>query len=503
MPFTQTILDVAAEDGRRPAIVGAEERLTYSELVTDSARVYAAAYQLHNVQDHPPEPAAETTGIPITAVSLTSAFHTSRIIAGLAGFRAMSATIDPRWPLDHQVSVIATTGIGVVISDSSELAAALESAQWAGTIITLADFQHLENTATGTEQPTRRDGAEPFLMMFSSGTTADPKAFLKTRQQYRDNYAVSSAHLEPLPGAATLAPGPVSYSLTLYALIECLASGGSCHVADGFDPIDAGRRIEAEAITRVVVVPAVLQALAGAARRDPERFAALELAVTGGANLSATIRSTFAAAVPDARLVSYYGAAEIGFIGDSRAGDGTLITIYDGIRVSIRDTDGHELPDGELGTVWIWARACSEGYVTATTDAVLVGSDGWATVHDQGRIIDGRLSLAGRAGDIVITGGHKVALPEVERAFETMPGLGEVCAVALPSRQLGTLVALVIEGDAPTKGELLAHAREHLAPQFVPRRWYTVPRLERTVGGKIRREATAQWISEEEGGNRL
>ena len=121
-------------------------------------------------------------------------------------------------------------------------------------------------------------------MMFSSGTTADPKAFLKTRQQYRDNYAVSSAHLEPLPGVATLAPGPVSYSLTLYALIECLASGGSCHVADGFDPIDAGRRIEAEAITRVVVVPAVLQALASAARRDPERFAALELAVTGGAN---------------------------------------------------------------------------------------------------------------------------------------------------------------------------------------------------------------------------
>ena len=127
MPFTQTILDVAAEDGRRPAIVGAEERLTYSELVTDSARVYAAAYQLHNVQDHPPEPAAETTGIPITAVSLTSAFHTSRIIAGLAGFRAVSATIDPRWPLDHQVSVITTTGIGVVISDSSELAAALEA----------------------------------------------------------------------------------------------------------------------------------------------------------------------------------------------------------------------------------------------------------------------------------------------------------------------------------------------------------------------------------------
>ncbi|MBR7559715.1 hypothetical protein KC218_24510, partial [Mycobacterium tuberculosis] len=79
-------------------------------------------------------------GIPITAVSLTSAFTTARIVAGLAGFRAVSATIDPRWPLNHQVGVITATGIGLVISDSPSLAEALAGSGWTGTVVTVAEL---------------------------------------------------------------------------------------------------------------------------------------------------------------------------------------------------------------------------------------------------------------------------------------------------------------------------------------------------------------------------
>ncbi|MGC2939070.1 MULTISPECIES: class I adenylate-forming enzyme family protein [unclassified Brevibacterium] len=518
MPITSTILDVALERPDQPAIVGTEARLTYAQLAEDSRTMSTAVDALHAEQADPPTPAAETQGIPITAVSLTSAFETSRTIAGLAGFRAVSATIDPRWPLDHQVGVITTTGIGVVISDSTELAEALAAAGWTGTVITAADFHACEAAIdlAETAPPTVRDDAEPFLMLFSSGTTSNPKAFIKTRRQYRDNVAVSSAHLEPFPGVATLAPGPVSYSLTLYAVIESLATGGSVHVADDFDPFTMGSRIADEAITRIVAVPAVVKALAEAARRTPERFRGLDLVVTGGANLPASIRSSLGEVLPDTRLISYYGAAEIGFIGDSRDGDGTWITVYDTIGAEVRGDDGVPLPDGEIGTLWIKAAACSDDYVTGTTGEVLRGPDGWASVGDQGRIENGLLQLAGRAGDIAITGGHKVSLPEVERAFETFsrvgtagdgevagdggsagkgqPDLGEVCAIALPDDSLGSIVALVVEGGGTDKAALLAHARAQLAPQFVPRRFYAIDRLPRTVGGKIRRSETVELI---------
>ncbi|WP_291796215.1 long-chain fatty acid--CoA ligase [Brevibacterium sp.] len=536
MPITHVVLQTAEQHPDRIAIAGEDGRLTYAELVEDSRHMFAAVESLHRAQPEPPAPAPETRGIPITAVSVESAFHTSRIVAGLAGYRAVSATLDPRWPIEHRVGVVLSTGIGVIVSDSADLAEALAARGWTGTVVSLQEFRELEGGAVPAPMPAVRGGEEPFLMLFSSGTTSNPKAFLKTREQYRANVAVSSAHLEPLPGVATLAPGPVSYSLTLYALIECMATGGSAHMADQFDAIDAGRRIAAVGITRVVAVPAVAQGLAAAARRDPERFASLELVVTGGANLPESIRTGLAEALPGVRLISYYGAAEIGFIGDSRDGDGTLISLYDGIEASIRDDAGNPVPDGELGTLWIRADACSDGYLAGTTTEVLRGADGWATVHDQGRLVlaEGgqsaaeagpgtggastggvasaeagaagspaprpRLQLVGRRGDIAVTGGHKVALPEVERAFDGMPGLGAVCAVALPDAALGTVVALVVEPESaagvPGKAQLQEWAHARLAPQFVPRRWYAVDRLPRTVGQKIRRPATAELVQE-------
>ncbi len=494
MPLTGRVLRVAAEDPDRPAIVTPCGRLSYAGLVDNSRRVVAAVRELHQGLTVSPRPAAQTGGIPVTVVSLTSAFDVARIVAGLAGFEAVSCVIDPRWPTPHQVAAVTAAGAGVVISDSADLTPALREAGWSGRVVPPAEFRRREAAVRPAEAPTVRDGREPFLLMFSSGTTDRPKGFVKTRRQYRDNFAVSSAHLEPAPGVATLAPGPVSYSLTLYALIECLASGGSAHLADRFDPLAAGRRIESDHIARVVAVPAMLQALTVAAGRDPGRFTGLELVISGGADLNGRMRADLHRLLPSARVISYYGAAEIGFIGDSRDSEG--IRVYPEVEVQVRGHDGNPLDEGELGTVWVRAAACSDGYLPGTTTAELKGPDGWASVGDQGEWRDGLLHLAGRAGDVVATGGHKVALPEVDRAFAAMPGLGAACAVGLPSRRLGTVVGLVVESPAPDRSELVAFARQRLAPQFRPRQWYRVDALPRTVGGKIRRGAAADLVAD-------
>ncbi|HEU0276601.1 MAG TPA: long-chain fatty acid--CoA ligase [Rhodanobacteraceae bacterium] len=498
MPLTQTVLEVARTHPDRVAIATAAERLTYAELVSDSRRLIAAIRHLQAKQARPPRPARETRGIPIVAISTTSAFETGRIFAGLAGYRVVSATIDPRWPLAHQTGVIVSSGAGVAVSDSAELATALGAAGWTGTTIAPIELHRLEATLPPAELPTVRAGDEAFLMLFSSGTTHDPKAFLKTRRQYRDNFSVSSAYLEPLPGVTTWAPGPVSYSLTLWALLECLASGGSAYLADAFDPLAAGHFIAAHAITRIVTVPAMVGALAAVARREPRNFAGLRLIVTGGAYLPPSIRAAVAAAIPGARLISYYGAAEIGFIGDSRSGDGTLIDLYRGIEAELRRDDGSPIPTtgDELGTIWIRASACSDGYVAGTSAEPLVDAGGWATVHDQGRWAGGALRLVGRAGDIANTGGHKVSLAEVERAFDGAPGVRAACAITVPDARRGTLVALVVEADAGVRKDALVElARTRLAPQYVPRRWYRVDALPRTVGGKVRRGATVEQVT--------
>ena len=96
MPITSRILEIAAVDPDQLAIIGgpsgqplpdesadpaegsrAPRSLTYAQLVRDSATMFAAVDALHSAQTDPPNPAPETHGTPITAVSLTSAFERS------------------------------------------------------------------------------------------------------------------------------------------------------------------------------------------------------------------------------------------------------------------------------------------------------------------------------------------------------------------------------------------------------------------------------------------
>lgn len=531
MPITRSILTTAAQHPDRPAIVGEHAALSYAELAEDGRRVIAAVRHLLAQAADLPTPALETQGAPVIAVSSTSAFEAARIMAGLAGYRAVSATIDPRWPVDHQRHVIAEVGIGLVIVDDDEAEARLRSAlgpDWGGVVVPVQRFREIEAQVQLAEPPQVRDADEPYLMLFSSGTTSSPKAFLKTRGQYRANFAVSSRYLEPLPGVATLAPGAFAYSLTLYATVECLASGGEAHLADELSLPGLGQRVAQQRITRIVTVPAVLRGLIAQATRRPEDFAGLELIVVGGANLPNALREDLRRVLPQVRLISYYGAAEIGFIGDARGDDSTWNQIYDGVQVEIRDDAGHPVPDGEIGTLWVLADSRSDDYIAGTADVHLLDEHGWATVGDQGRaaVVGGKrqLQLLGRKGDIINVGGHKVALPEVTRAYAGLTVAGkhrEAVAVGLPDTALGTAVALVIEagelvsadsggpvcadsreqngpaqalGEQLSKAALREHGRARLAPQFIPTKYYAVKALPRTVGGKVRTAETVKLI---------
>lgn len=573
MPITRSIHATAAAHPTWPAITSENCALSYRELVQESPRIVTAANWLHRkvrLETPPTTGSAGSVGPaavarPVTAVCTTSAFEAARIMAALAGAEHVFAAIDPRWPVEHQRNIVRAAGIGVVIVDGTQAAAALREAldeecgeDWGGIVCTITEFRNLEHAVDAEtdaawdgaagEVPGERPDDEPFLMLFSSGTTAAPKAFLKTRGQYRANLEVSKRHLgvgpedgyvpkgelgsrlRMGPRVVTFAPGPFAYSLTLYAAVEALATGGTIHLSsshtDGLALADLGERVARERITRIVTVPAMLRGIITQATRTPELFARLELIVVGGADLPENFRHELAAVLPHTELVSYYGAAEIGFIGQGIPGHPGWHEVYDGVDVQIRDDGGvpvrdaelggnSELGSSDLGTIWVRAASASDGYVVG--GAHLLDERGWASVGDQGRtrIVDGRqqVQLVGRAGDIINTGGHKVALPEVTRAYADLTVDGQAfdaVAVGLPDATLGTVLALAVEDfgvglngsglGSPrvnpllTKAALREWGRERLAPQFVPAQYYVVSRLPRTVGGKIKTAELAELL---------
>lgn len=502
-------------------------------------------------------------------------------MAALAGSDHIFAAIDPRWPVEHQRNIVRAAGIGVVIVDGRQAAATLREAldeecgeDWGGIVCTITEFRNLEHAVDAEtdaawdgaagEVPGERPDDEPFLMLFSSGTTAAPKAFLKTRGQYRANLEVSKRHLgvgpedgyvpegdlgsrlRVGPRVVTFAPGPFAYSLTLYAAVEALATGGTFHLSsshtDGLALAELGERVARERITRIVTVPAMLRGIITQATRTPELFARLKLIVVSGAELPENLRHELAAVLPHTELISYYGAAEIGFIGQGIPGSPGWYEVYEGIDVQIRDENGaavrdaelgasSELGSSDLGTIWVRAVSASDGYVvggaaghTAGPGSVggLLDDRGWASVGDQGRtrIVNGRqqVQVMGRAGEIINTGGHKVALPEVTRAYADLTVDGQAfdaVAVGLPDATLGTVLALAVEdfglelsgsglggsglrgsrvNPLLTKAALREWGRERLAPQFVPAQYYVLSRLPRTVGGKVKTAELADML---------
>lgn len=497
MPFTRTILAVSESAPERLALSGDGERYTYRQLRDACTLVRSGAEKL--LAQSPsirPERNDETAGLPIIAVSLSRAIDSARFLCGANGFRAIIAVLDPLWPASHRSEIIRRVDASLVITDDSSFEqslAALDS--WAGTAISLERFDAVAASAPVSVGPEVRPRNEPFLLLFTSGTTDLPKGFVRTRRSWDHNVAISRAYLGAEDGFATIAPGPVSYSLTLYALVEVMATGGSLHLQSGFDAIAASRAIDREKIERFVGVPSMLLGIVRAAEHAGLSLTSLREVITGGANQSATIRRTFEKAAPDAHLRSYYGASEIGFIGYSDSADGTRLVPFDGVEVSVRDGDV-PLPDGEIGTLFIRVASAVERYLASTSSERITGDDGWSTVNDQASYSHGVIELAGRAGDIAVSGGHKVSLPQVERALATIPGCEICCAAAVPDPSLGSLIAVAIEGTKiPPKSEMQRMLRQLLAPQFVPHRYYRVDELPRTAGGKIRRTAVAELLT--------
>ena len=510
MPITRTILEVAETDPHRVALAdGLGTTITYRDLVIQSPehlRTIEALLDTITEDARARLTFSEEIGdIHVISVSLTNALESAMLVAMLAGYRTVTSVLDPLWPVEHRLRSVWRSGAQIVITDDPAFVEELRADEWPGIALTrdayVAKAQKMAHGpnadraepphAESFPAPEVRGDDEPFILIFTSGTTDLPKAFLRTRRSWRYNVGISERYLFAGDAVVTFAPGPLAYSLTLYALIEVLGTGGSLYLQSRFDAFAAADLIAREPVTRLVAVPAVLPAIAKVGSRDGVVFDRLTHAVIGGANLSSALRDSFEAVARNAQVMSYYGAAEIGFIGYSFDGDGALLEPFGGLELAVHDEDGQPVPDGELGTLKVKVGSQGDRYISTTGGALITGPDGWASVNDQARLIDGKILLEGRAGDIAVTGGHKVSLMQVDRALEAIPGCERSTSVIQPHDTLGQIIVAVIEVDEgaepPVKSHLLEHLREALPPQFVPHRFYTAESLPRTVGGKIRR----------------
>lgn len=405
-----------------------------------------------------------------------------RFLAGVAGTGSV-AVLDPAWPEDQRRSVVAA--LARLVTDPDAATAAASPAPTA-----LAD---------GPPEST-------FLYGFTSGTTALPKAFSRTRRSWQQSFR-RSADAFGLTGAdRTLAPGPLSASLNLYALAECLHVGAAFYTLPTFDVAAALASIETHDITRLVAVPAVLRLLAQRGLAANRTCPGLTSIVSGGAKLDLDTTRLLQRWAPAATLDAYYGAAELGFVsstalapGQAPESDDTAVgRPFPGVRIRIVDTDHAPVAAGVAGTIQVASDLVCDGYLWGDDGAAFQRHGAWCTVGDHGFLdTAGVLHHLGRGHDMIVSAGSNVYPQEVEAALQALPGVRAAVVTGLPDPGRGLrLAAAVLAGPELDVAGLRAASSAVLAPPKRPHEYYRLRELPLTAAGKVSRTILRHWIDQ-------
>ena len=346
----------------------------------------------------------------------------------------------------------------------------------------------------GPSQPLPLAPAEN--VVFTSGTTGAP------RGAARDFGAFGATELarvlERLPftcGERHLVVAPVSHSAPQVFTLVHTALGSTVQLLPHFEAATTLRTLSTERITSTFLVPTMLRRMLELSQEVHQATPTPELraVVLGSSELGEDLRRGAIARFGARTVFDFYGATELGWVTLIRGDEmlehpGSVGRPLSGQRLRILDEQGRRCPPRVTGLVGVRNAQTMLGYTgdeQATRETV---RGGWSTVEDLGWVDEaGYLYLAGRARDMVKSGGVNVYPAEVERVLQEDPQVREVAVIGVADRDWGErVVAVVVPRDGAFDAEeAKARARRTLSPAKVPREWHLVEHLPRNANGKV------------------
>lgn len=321
-------------------------------------------------------------------------------------------------------------------------------------------------------------------IIFTSGTTGEPRGAVLTRGALLASAAASAANLDWRIDDRWLLCMPIARVGGLSILTRCLAARRCVVLAPGFDAGRFPEWVATRCITLVSVVPTMLTRVLDAhpAWRPP---AHLRAALLGGASASPKLlRRAQERRLP---IILTYGLTETcsqvaatpyaARYAPADCGAGVPLSGID-----IRVDNGHIEVRGPTLMAGYW------------NDAPLA-PDAWFDTGDLGDIdAGGCLHVHARRADLIVTGGENAYPAEVERALEAFPGIVAAGVFGVPDEVWGHTVAaaLVAENEPPSDAALFEYVSRRLAPHKRPRHVCYLPRLPHAPSGKLDRRRLAE-----------
>ena len=334
-------------------------------------------------------------------------------------------------------------------------------------------------------------GSDNLFIMYTSGTTGNPKGVVHTHDSVQSAATSWSLTIDVRYQDRILLPLPMFHVAALTTVIVCAMRGVSLISMPQFDPAKVWSLIVDERVSIGGAVPAVLNFM----RQVPE-FAELNAPdfrcfITGGAPMPEALIKMYAA--KNMQVVQGYALTE-------SCGGGTFLLGEDGLRkvgsagrasmfadVRVRSDDGVISERGE-GEVVIKSDFLLKEYWNRSDATRAAFDTGWFRTGDIGEIDDeGYLYIKDRMKDMIISGGENIYPAEIESVMIGIPGVSEVAVIGLSDEKWGEIACAIVVADQSEVSEqqIVDFCGTRLARYKLPKKVIFAEAIPHNPSGKI------------------
>ena len=377
------------------------------------------------------------------------------------------------------------------------------------------DYTPLQTAAPDAPLDVAIDTDDDFAVMYSSGTTGDPKGVVQTHRS-----AVSAVFSwlmqavvaplvtppeedapEPLRPSVLVVTPLFHVTATHPLFLLSLVAGASITLQRKWDPEEAVRLIVAENVTRFLGVPTQSAELMAAAVKIGETLDTIDYLGSGGAKRPGAQVAQLAKAFPNAGVATGWGMTETNALGIGMIGDDYLLRpesagkLHPPVQeLRLLDDAGNDVPLGELGEITVKSPANMRCYLNKPDATAETLQDGWLRTGDLAVMdADGFITILDRKKNIIIRGGENIACLDVEGALHRLADVVEACAFSVPDERLGEVVGACVqlrEGATMSQADMVTQLQGHIAPFKTPQHlWTQSTPLMRGATDKIDRRA--------------
>ncbi len=346
--------------------------------------------------------------------------------------------------------------------------------------------------AAGSDANHKPPPEKPRFVILTSGTTGTPKGAQRSSPDGLFNLAALIDKIPYRVGDRMMIAAPLFHSWGFSHFVMSLPTAATMVLRRRFDPESTLETVQRHRATVLAVVPVMIQRILGLPDAVLDRFdlSSLRITALSGSALPGELATAWMDRFGD-NIYNLYGSTEVAIATvatpeDLRAAPGTAGRPPRGTTLKLFDDDGKEVPQGEVGRIFVGNDLAFEGYTGGGNKEAI---EGLLSSGDVGHFdADGRLFIDGRDDEMIVSGGENVFPREVEDLLADHEHVLEVAVIGVEDDEYGQRLkafVVLVEGADVGADHLAAHVKQNLAGYKTPREFEFLEELPRNATGKI------------------